>query len=200
MLCTDIAVIMIGRDERQIIVEEDIMFLETERLILRKFREEDFADFCAYAMDLEMCRMMGNDPMDTEEAARVTFDWLKDKEERSYVLIDKETGRAIGNLNITPLPDHLLKLPALAEKQGKSLSFCISRQYQRQGLMSEAVRAVAARLFDGEGMDYVQCGYFDFNAASRALQEKLGFTHLVTMTLDFKGEKIVTAENVLWKK
>lgn len=46
------------------------MFVETDRLILRKFREEDFADFCAYAMDEEMCRMMGNDLMDTEEAAR----------------------------------------------------------------------------------------------------------------------------------
>ena len=176
------------------------MFLETERLILRKFREEDFADFCAYAMDLEMCRMMGNDPMDTEEAARVTFDWLKDKEERSYALVYKETGRVIGNLNITPLPDHLLKLPALAEKQGKSLSFCISRQYQRQGVMSEAVRAVIAHLFDEEGMDYVQCGYFDFNTVSAKFQEKLGFVHLTTLELDFKGEHVVTVEQVLWKK
>ena len=176
------------------------MFLETERLVLRKFREEDFGDFCAYAMDAEMCRMMGNDLMDTEEAARVTFDWLKDKEERSYCLVLKETGHLVGNLNITPLPDHLLKLPALAGKQGRSLSFCVSRQYRRQGLMSEAVRAVIAHLFDEEGMDYVQCGYFDFNTVSAKLQEKLGFVHLITMELDFKGEKIVTVENVLWKK
>lgn len=176
------------------------MFLETNRLILRKFREEDFQDFCAYAMDEEMCRMMGNDLMDTEETARVTFDWLKDKEERSYVLILKETGRAIGNLNVTSVHDHLLKLPALAGKRGVSLSFCISRQYRRQGLMSEAVRAVIARLFDEEGMDYVQCGYFDFNTVSARLQEKLGFTHLITMTIDFKGEKRTTVENILWKK
>ena len=176
------------------------MFVETSRLILRKFREEDFADFCAYAMDEEMCRMMGNDLMDTEEAARVTFDWLKDKEERSYVLVLKETGRAIGNLNITPHPEHLLERPALAGKQGKSLSFCISRQYRRQGLMSEAVRAVIARLFEEEGMDYVQCGYFDFNTVSKAMQEKLGFTHLITMTIDFRGEMMTPVENILWKE
>ena len=139
------------------------MFVETDRLILRKFREEDFADFCAYAMDEEMCRM-------------------------------------IGNLNITPLPEHLLDLPALAGKQGKSLSFCISRQYRRQGLMSEAVRAVIARLFEEEGMDYVQCGYFDFNTVSKAMQEKLGFTHLITMTIDFRGEMMTTVENILWKE
>ncbi len=176
------------------------MFVETDRLILRKFREEDFADFCAYAMDEEMCRMMGNDLMDTEEAARITFDWLKDKEERSYALVLKETDHVIGNLNIVPVPGHLLELPALAGKQGRSLSFCISRQYRRQGLMSEAVRAVTVHLFEEEGMDYVQCGYFDFNAVSGAFQEKLGFTRLATMEIDFKGERVVTVENALWKK
>ena len=143
--------------------------------------------------------MMG-DILYTEEDTRASFDWLKDKEERSYVLVLKETGRAIGNLNITPLPEHLLELPALAGKQGKSLSFCISRQYRRQGLMSEAVRAVIARLFEEEGMDYVQCGYFDFNTVSKAMQEKLGFTHLITMTIDFRGEMMTTVENILWKE
>lgn len=176
------------------------MFLETERLILRKFREEDFADYCAYAMDEEMNRMMGNDLLDTEEAARACFDWLKDREPRCYGLVLKETGRVIGNLSVTDLPEHLQALPALKDKRGCSMSFCISRQYQRQGLMTEALRAVTAHLFQEEGMDYVQCGYFIFNTVSKALQEKLGFTHLTTMTLDFKGEKIVTTENVLWKK
>lgn len=175
------------------------MFLETGRLILRKFREEDFADFCAYAMDAEMCRMMGNDLLDTEEAARVTFDWLKDKEERSYCLVLKETGRVIGNLNVTAGPFELRDLEPLAGKRGRSLSFCISRQYQRRGLMSEALRAVIAHLFDEEGMDYVQCGHFDFNTVSAKLQEKLGFVHLTTMELDFKGEKVVSVENILWK-
>lgn len=175
------------------------MFLETERLILRKFREEDFPDYCAYAMDEEMNRMMGNDPLDSEEAAQICFDWLKDKEERGYCAVLKETGHVIGNLTITAIPEELLELPALAGKEGRSVSFCISRQYQRQGLMSEALRAVIAHLFDEEGMDYVQCGYFDFNAVSKAFQEKLGFTHLTTMTLDFKGAKMTTVENVLWK-
>ena len=168
------------------------MFLETERLILRKFREEDFADFCAYAMDLEMCRMMGNDPMDTEEAARVTFDWLKDREERGYVLVLKETGRVIGNLNITAVPEEVAALEPLSGKRGRSMSFCISRQYRRRGLISEALRAVIAHLFDEEGMDYVHCGHFDFNTVSAKLQEKLGFDHLTTMELDFKGEKVVS--------
>ena len=37
------------------------MFLETGRLVLRRFREEDFGDFFQYAADREMSRMMGRD-------------------------------------------------------------------------------------------------------------------------------------------
>lgn len=175
------------------------MFLETDRLVLRKFRDEDFADFCTYAMDAEMCRMMGNDLLDTEEAARANFDWLKDREERGYCLVLKETGRVIGNLTVTAVPKELAGLEPLAGKRGRSMSFCISRQYRRQGLMTEALLAVTAQLFDAEGMDYVQCGYFAFNTASAKLQEKLGFIHLTTMELDFKGDKITTVEQILWK-
>jgi len=174
------------------------MFLQTDRLILRKFREEDFADYCAYAMDPEMCRMMGNDLLDNEKAARINFNWLKDREERGYVLVLKETGHVIGNLSVTATPDHLAKLPALAGKQGRSLSFCISRRYRRQGLMSEALRAVIGHLFDAEGMDYVQCGYFGFNTPSRALQEKLGFTHLTTLEANARGEHFAVEEQILW--
>ncbi len=43
------------------------MFLETERLMLRKWEENDFADFCAYAMDEEMSRMIGRRILHTEE-------------------------------------------------------------------------------------------------------------------------------------
>ena len=175
------------------------MFLETERLILRKFREEDFADFCAYAMDEEMTRMIGRDPTDTVENTRVSFDWLKDREERSYALVLKETGRVIGDLTVTAVPEDLAGLEPLRGKQGRSLSFSISRQYRRQGLMTEAVRAVIRRLFEEEGMDYIQCGCFDFNTVSARFQEKLGFVHLTTMELEFKGEHRTSVEQVLWK-
>lgn len=177
------------------------MFLETERLILRKFREEDFADYYDYAADREMCRMMGQYDLTDREEARACFDWLKDKEERSYAIVYKEDGKVIGNLNVTVLPPFLLKmdLEELRGKRGVSLSFALSRQYQRRGLMEEALRAVIGELFQSEGMDYIQCGYFDFNLPSQKLQEKLGFTRLTTGTICQDGEEIHTIENILWR-
>ena len=175
------------------------MFLETDRLILRKFQEEDFSDFCAYAMDAEMSRMMGRQ-METEEDARVNFNWLKDQEERGYGLVLKKTGRVIGDLTVTPVPERFVGIECLIGKRGRSLTFSISRPYQRQGLMSEAVQAVIDRLFQEEGMDYVHCGYFSFNTSSRYFQEKLGFTWLADCQIEIQGTEIKTVENVMFRK
>ena len=65
--------------------------------------------------------------------------------------------------------------------------------------MEEAVRAVIDELFRVEGMDYVQCGYFDFNLPSEKFQEKLGFERLTTGVIDWNGEEIHTVESVLWR-
>lgn len=175
------------------------MFLETERLILRKFREEDFADYYVYAADREMCRMMGNYDLTDRDAARICFDWLKDKEERSYAIVRKEDGRVIGNLNVCAVPKELAGLPELAGLRGVSLSFCISRHDRRRGLMTEAVRAVIDHLFRIEAMDFILCGYFDFNHPSQAFQKKLGFTYLASLTIFIDNEEIYTVENVLWR-
>ena len=174
------------------------MFLETERLILRKFREEDFDDFCDFAMDDEMSRMMGRDRISTRADARLAFMWLKNRAERGYALELKSTGRVIGSLRVSQVPRFDEAVRRLEGREGRSLSFAISRHFRRQGLMEEAVRAAIAALFD-EGMDYIQCGCFDFNTASRALQEKLGFQYLTTEKIDLGGKRCTAIQRILWK-
>lgn len=175
------------------------MFIETERLALRKFQEGDFNDFCEYAMDDEMCRMMGRKLMESREHARWNFDWLKDKEQRCYGLVYKDTGRIIGNLTVCNVPKELLELEELKGRVGTGMSFSISKNYQRKGLMLEAVDSVANQLFNIEGMDYIQCGHFPFNTASEMLQKKLGFEYLSTSRYDDEGLEVVSIENILWK-
>lgn len=175
------------------------MFIETERLILRKFQEDDFNDFCEYAMDDEMCRMMGRRLMYSREDARWNFEWLKDKEERCYGLVYKDTGRVIGNLTVCAVPMELLELDGLKGKVGRSMSFSISKNYQRKGLMLEAVNAVVNYLFDIEDMDYIQCGHYPFNTASDLLQKKLGFEYVTTLNFYDEGVESISIENILWK-
>ena len=175
------------------------MFLETERLVVRKFKETDFDDFCEFTMDEELCRMMGRDLITDAKSARPTFDWLMNKEERGYVLEYKENHKVIGNLTVGTVPPHVLECEEVQGKKGCALSFSMSRQYQRRGLMYEALSAVIKQLFQ-EGIEYINGGYFDFNVASEKLHEKLGFNYLMQETFSFNGEQITAKECILWKK
>ena len=174
------------------------MFLETRRLILRRFREADFEDFCAFAMEADMSRMMGRESLATREEAWRAFRQTRDRSLRGYALVLKETGRVIGNLTVTQPPRCAAAAGHLAGRQGRALSFAISRHYRRQGLMEEAVRAVIRALLS-EGMDYIQCGSFDFNTASAALQKKLGFEYLTTERMDLEGETCTAIWRILWR-
>ena len=175
------------------------IFLKTDRLILRKLREEDFGDFCEYAMDHDMSRMMGRDQMETIEDARRCFDWLLFKEERGYALVLRETGKVIGNLTVYNSTAFMEECPELKGRPGRSLSFSLSKRYQRKGLMFEAIRAVIDHLFQFERIDFIQCGHFSFNIASAALQKKLGFVPLASEQIILNDEEIEVIENVLWR-
>lgn len=185
-----------------------MILLETERLTLRLLCEADFEDFCAYAMDDHMSRMMGRDFLHTKEEARITFHWLtgqflppevlSQKDWQCYALMYKPNSKVIGNITVNAVPKELAERPTLRGSSGAALSFCLSRFYQRQGLMTEALGAMIRHLFEEEHLDYIQCGYYDFNAASKGLQEKLGFGHLLTQRIPDGDAEITAMENVLW--
>lgn len=177
------------------------MFLETSRLILRKFREEDFKDYCSFSLnDPERDRMMGRSPLNTMEDVRLNFNWLKDREERGYVIVYKENGKVIGNFTVYNRgyseEEHL----ELSGKIGFSMSFGISNEYKRQGLMFEAAYAVIDHLFKKENADYIGAGHFSYNTPSRELQKKLGFTYLFSESIDLFGETVTEENNILWKE
>ena len=174
------------------------IFLETDRLILRRLEESDFPDYAAYAVDDEMSRMMGRPILKTEADIRANFSWLKDKEPRCYGIVEKAGGHLIGNLSVCAVPAPLTGLEQLQGKPGRTLSYCICRAAQRRGYAAEAVRAVIAELFDTEQMDFVQCGCFTFNEPSQQLLNKLGFTELTRLHLSMSEGELETIESVLW--
>ena len=69
--------------------------------------------------------------------------------------------------------------------------------------MFEAVSSVIDHLFRVEKTDYINCGYLSYNVPSKALQEKLGFTYLLTERFQFDGfdgQEMESVENILWSK
>ena len=175
-------------------------FVETPRLILRKVSEEDFSYFQADLADMEMDRMMLRSSCETEEDIRLGFEWFLYKEERAYAIVHKETGETIGNLTVyNRVPEGVAKHEAVQSKNGKALSFAILPAFRRKGFMYEAVGGVIDHLFREEKADYINCGYLSYNAPSKALQEKLGFTYLLTERFQFDGQEMESIENILWR-
>ena len=175
-------------------------FVETPRLLLRKVTENDFSYFRADLADKEMDRMMLRWPCETEEDIRLGFEWFLFKEERAYAIVLKETGETIGNLTVyNRVPECVANHEAVHGKNGKSLSFAVLPAFRRKGFMYEAVSRVIDHLFREEKADYINCGHLSYNVPSKALQEKLGFTYLLTERFWFDGQEKESIENILWR-
>ena len=175
-------------------------FVETPRLLLRKVSEEDFSYFRSDLADKEMDRMMLRWPCETEEDIRLGFEWFLYKEERAYAIVHKKTGETIGNLTVyNRVPECVANHEAVQGKNGKALSFAVLPVFRRKGYMYEAVSAVIEYLFQVEKAEYINCGYLSYNAPSKALQEKLGFTYLLTERFQFNNQEMESIENILWR-
>lgn len=179
-----------------------MIFVETERLILRKVCDADFeAYFYDYLTDKEYDRLMCRSSLETQEDIRLGFEWFLYKEERAYVIVHKDSGSVIGDLTVyNKVPDFVAMQAPAQGKVGKSLSFALSRQWQRRGFMREAVREVMKVLFEKENVDYINCGYLDFNRPSECFQRALGFSYLATERFEIDGEAMISVENVLMRE
>lgn len=172
------------------------MRIETPRLLLRPLVEADFAAFSTYVMDAELSRMYGLPVgMDHDTAAKIFHSFLQGSMTSALVL--RKTGCMIGHLMAVPPELPAEALTQLDGKQGVTLAYAIAPGHQRQGLAFEALSAAIDHLFQ-QGMDYVHCGYYDFNFPSRRLQEKLGFQPFGTHSFQRRNGTITIVDNILF--
>ncbi len=174
------------------------MIIEPSRLYLRPLKDTDLSDFFAYIADPQLCRMAGLEPItDKTTAQKVLEDFIRDG---VYAIVHKEDDRDIGNFAVEPLNKLFSKDPVLKEKSGVSLSFALSSDYQRRGLVSEVLTGMLNHLFLDEKLDFINCGYFAFNEPSRKLQDKFGFHHYCTHIVHRPNEDFEAVENILFRK
>ena len=150
------------------------MCIETERLILRPHTPADFEDYFGYIMDGELQQMLGLNGVVDRESALETFQWLLDNGE-FLAVVSRETGRVIGHICVQPPIEKVACALEFKGRRGASLSFAIAGTERRKGLMLEALKELIGQRFREGAVDYFDCEYQAANAASRGLQEQLGF-------------------------
>lgn len=180
------------------------MILETERLILRRFEDSDAEDLYEYAGDPDVGPIAGWPPhQNVEESRDVIRDVFSGAE--AYALCLKSDHRVIGAIE--------LKLNGHTDMTKRDdeceLGYWIGKPFWGLGLMPEAARELLRRAFEDIGMNKVWCGYYEGNAKSKRVQEKLGFQYQWTnegVDVPLMNERrtehvnLLTKEMWLWTK
>ncbi len=153
------------------------MILETERLVLRPWRETDAEDLYKYAKDDRVGPIAGWSPHKSiEESAdiiRTVF-----AQEGVYAVTLKGEDIAIGCIGL--ITGDKSNFP-ISEKEGE-VSYWIGVPFWGKGLIPEAIREIVRHGFEDLKLTTVWCGYFDGNEKSKRAQEKCGFRHYRTET------------------
>jgi ribosomal-protein-alanine N-acetyltransferase len=147
--------------------------IETERLVLRPFKWDDLDDFFGYASVDGVGEMAGWHHHENKDQSKEILANFID-EDTDFALVLKETGRVVGSLGVKSYGAED-KLTEFDGYKGREIGYVLAKDQWGKGLMVEAVSAVINHLFDEIDLDFLTCGYYDFNNQSRRVQEKCGF-------------------------
>lgn len=146
--------------------------IETNRLILRGFREDDLADLYDYAKVEGVGECAGWSHHETiDESRKILSMFIEGK--NVFAIVDKKSGRVIGSVGIKA-PDEAT-VSHFPDAKVKEIGYVLAKDFWGKGLMPEAVKAVICYCFDELNLDAVSVGHFVGNDRSRRVIEKCGF-------------------------
>lgn len=154
------------------------VILNTERLVLRPWRQADLQDFYEYASVDGVGQMAGWLPHESIETTQMILDCFITHKKTFALDIG---GKVIGSLGIESYKED--EFPELDTLCGRSIGYVLSKEYWGRGLMPEAVKAVIDYLFREEKLDFLIISHYSFNNQSRRVIEKCGFLYLRTIEL-----------------
>lgn len=171
-------------------IQKDI--IETERLILRKFREDDaLLMYTNWATDPEVTKYLTWDPHPNIEMTRfIISKWMKDYENNEgvrYCITVKGSDEPLGSIDIVNV-----------ENGVPEIGYCISRKSWNKGYMTEACKAFIHHLFELGYTKACICAFAD-NIASNRVIEKCGLKFIKQIEMKIKGKKTLVNYYLLEK-
>ena len=123
--------------------------IETERLLLRKYKVTDAEDmFLNWASSTAVTRFLTWEPYtrtaDVRAYIKSRIDAYQDKTCYDWVIEWKENHQAIGSISVVNLWD---------DGQTAEIGYCLGEAYWHKGIMTEALKAVIRYLFVDVGVN-----------------------------------------------
>lgn len=172
--------------------------IETERLILRSWQDDDAAALYRYASDPDVGPIAGWAPHTSVENSLEIIRTVFAAPE-IYAMVMKESGETVGCCGIT-FAD-AANNDSTHLKDGE-IGYWIGKPYWGHGLTPEAVRSLLSRGFNELGLVTIWCVYYDGNSKSKRVCEKCGFTyhHTVKDVVSPLGDIRTEHYNVITKE
>lgn len=146
--------------------------LETDRLILRGWEEEDAEALFEYAKNPNVGKTAG---WEAHKSVEESLEIIRQFREADcvFAVVWKETGRAIGSVGMHRTEES----ERFAKRYGRTaeIGYVLSEEYWGRGIMTEAVKEVLRYGFIRQGLRLWVAEVFDGNDASQRILEKLGF-------------------------
>ena len=146
-------------------------YIETERLILRRFEPSDApAMFANWASDDEVTKFLTwPTHADVSVTEGILGQWVPQYEKDDYynwAIVLKEHGsQPIGNINVAHWSE---------DREAPEIGYCMGRRWWHQGIMSEALGAVLDFLFDQVGVERIVALHDTNNPHSGGVMRKCG--------------------------
>ena len=153
------------------------MILETRRLRLRPFRDDDAADVYDYARDPRVGPIAGWQPHTSVEESREIIRTVFSAP-GVFAIELKETGTVIGSVGF--VGNH----PAgvIPDCPDDEIGYALHPAYWGRGLMPEAVNAVLEYGFTEIDLQRIWCGHYAGNWRSKRAMKKCGFRYQFSRT------------------
>jgi RimJ/RimL family protein N-acetyltransferase len=150
----------------------------TDRLVIRPYRAEDATAVVTYLADFEVSKWLAKiaHPFTMADLRLTQPDGSSRWPDGGAITQD---GALIGGISATP----------------EHFGYWIGPPFHGRGFATEAGRAMVDRLFQETDAPQIVSGYFEGNAASRRVLEKLGFAE-VTRNLQFSEARGAEVPNV----
>lgn len=151
--------------------------LETERLILRKFKIEDYVEmYNNWACEDVVTKFLTWQTHTNQDVTKsVLADWIpkyENKDFYNWAIELKEENRLIGNISVVSLREETLSA---------ILGYCIGSKWWGKEIMPEAGKAVLKYLFEEVGFNRIAANHDKNNPKSGRVMQKIGMTYEGTL-------------------
>lgn len=151
--------------------------LETERLILRQFKIEDYVEmYNNWACEDMVTKFLTWQTHTNQDVTKsVLADWIpkyENKDFYNWAIELKEENRLIGNISVVSHREETLSA---------ILGYCIGSKWWGKEIMPEAGKAVLKYLFEEVGFNRIAANHDKNNPKSGRVMQKIGMTYEGTL-------------------